>query len=72
MSEEFTKCNACGMILSSATEYHPFLACRAFETIRNGNTVQGNLKKVVEYGMKAQKQGLTITEAMNELDKVHK
>lgn len=39
-----------------------------FQACRNSLTVEANLRAVVEYGMKAQRQGLTIEEAMTRLD----
>lgn len=60
-------CAQCGM-LTSAPNYHPFAACLMFQACRNSLTVEANLRAVVEYGMKAQRQGLTIEEAMTRLD----
>lgn len=68
---ESTKCHGCGMPTSSLREYHPFTACALFEQTRNSRSVLANLKAVVEYGMEAQRRGLTASEAMEDLTKVY-
>jgi len=70
-----TACAGCGMVTSDA-EYHPFAACMMMEGDRNrsgslgGTTVRANLRAVVEYGMRAQRQGISLNRAMSDLTSV--
>lgn len=47
-----SRCAACGMPTFLA-EYHPFIACRLFESEHNGNSVRANLYAVVGFGSTA-------------------
>lgn len=49
MKPKDTPCAACGMPCAQH-EYHPYLACLAFQKCRDGSTVRANLAAVVEYG----------------------
>ena len=70
MKNEESKCHGCGMVTHGPRDYHPFAACELFKTIRNGDTVEANIRAVVEYGMKAQQQGVSLEVAMRDLTKV--
>jgi len=71
MSE--SKCSACGMTISSPREYHSFVACKLFQQTKNSRIVKMNILAVIEYGMKAQKEGLTTPEqAFNDFNLVLK
>jgi hypothetical protein len=50
--------------------YHPFAMCLMFKQTHSSTTARENLKSVVEYGMRAQRLGLTIDEVMNDITKV--
>lgn len=63
-------CSACGMSVPKATAFHPFAACLMFKGCHNGNTVDANLRSVVEYGMRAQKAGVPLDEAMRNINAV--
>ncbi|MEO0467601.1 MAG: hypothetical protein AAF216_13755 [Pseudomonadota bacterium] len=60
-------CFNCGMHTNSPAEYHPYAACLMFEAARDGDTVEANLRAVVEYGMRAQALGLSLDEAMSDI-----
>jgi hypothetical protein len=38
-----------------------------FQAARNGNTVEANLRAVVEYGMKAERAGVSLDRAMADI-----
>lgn len=57
----------CGMADAEAPTYHPYAACLMFFACANGDTVADNLRAVVAYGMKAQKAGVTLDEAMSDI-----
>lgn len=69
---EFSACTHCGMLCDNVAAYHPFAACELFKRLRSGEKVEANIKAVVEYGMKAQDRGVSITEAMNNVSSVLK
>jgi len=60
------KCAACGMPMpkDGPARYHPHLACLAFRACHNSATIDANLKAVIEYGMRAQRLGVSAEEAM--------
>lgn len=60
-------CAKCGMHVAGPRDYHPHAACLMFQACRNGNEVDDNLSAVVEYGMKAQRAGLALDQAMNDI-----
>lgn len=64
------KCHGCGMPTRSVREYHPFIACVLFEHTRNSLSVDANLRAVVNYGMTAEKKGVSLDGAMSDLTKV--
>lgn len=62
-----TTCSACGMLVGLHRNYHPHAACLMFRGCHNGNTVDANLRAVVEYGMKAQAAGVSLEKAMDDI-----
>jgi len=62
-----TTCSACGMLVGQHRNYHPHAACLMFRGCYNGNTVDANLRAVVEYGMKAQAAGVPLEKAMDDI-----
>lgn len=71
MSVKNTPCAACGMQTQSPAEYHPFVACELFKHLRDSRKVRANLRAVVEYGMAAQREGVSLDDAMRDLSTVH-
>lgn len=65
-------CRNCGMCVGGYKRYHPYAACMMFKSARNGDTVEANLRAVVEYGMRAQKAGISLDEAMNDIAAVYR
>lgn len=59
-------CAACGMHVEGSA-YHPWAACELFKRVRNGNQVEANLRAVVEYGMKAERAGVSLDRAMADI-----
>ena len=62
-----TTCSACGMPVGLHRNYHPYAACLMFRGCHAGNTVDANLRAVVEYGMKAQAAGVSLEKAMDDI-----
>lgn len=60
-------CSACGMHVGKPAAYHPHIACLAFKAAGNGNTVEANLRAVVQYGMDAQRAGVSLDRAMADI-----
>jgi hypothetical protein len=60
-------CSACGMLVGLHRNYHPHAACLMFRECHNGNTVDANLRAVVEYGMRAQAAGVSLEKAMDDI-----
>ena len=58
------------MVVGASREYHPHAACLMFQACRNGNEVAANLAAVVEYGMKAQRAGVDLDQAMHDITTV--
>ena len=58
------ECAECGMMTNHPAQFHPFAACMMFAYGHNGKQVQNNLRAVVEYGMKAQRKGVSLDDAM--------
>lgn len=50
-ANEGEDCAECGMLCQPA-EYHPFIACKLFESTRNSRTVRANLYAVIEWSGK--------------------
>lgn len=67
MLKQTIHCSSCGMTKNSPTEFHPAAACALFEHLKNSPLVEANIRFVVEYGMKAQKHGLSLDQAMNDI-----
>lgn len=67
MSDEFKHCAGCGMTTFGPRDYHPYAACVMFRQLRDGSNVEANLRAVVEYGMKCQKQGVSLDKAMRDI-----
>lgn len=65
-----THCGQCGQLIETPREYHPYAACQLFKALRNSMQVRGNLKAVIEYGMKAQAKGVSVEDAMADFNKV--
>jgi hypothetical protein len=63
-------CGECGMMLQAQREYHSFTVCKLFQYLRDSDTVRGNIKAVIEYGMKAQKAGISSDDAMADFNLV--
>lgn len=63
-------CTNCGMDNCEAPKYHPYLACLAFRECKDGNKVEANLRAVVEYGMKAERAGISLKTAMSDISMV--
>jgi hypothetical protein len=59
-------CSACGMPCR-VPEYHPYAACLMFKQTHNSATVFSNLKAVVEYGMQAERAGVSADKAMRQI-----
>ena len=60
-------CSQCGMAGVDAPKYHPYAACLMFLGCGNGDYVSHNLRAVVEYGMKAERAGVSIDAAMENI-----
>ena len=63
-------CALCKMPTGAPAEYHPYAACLMFKACHNSETVFANLTAAVEYGMKAQRQGLDLDEVMHDIRKI--
>lgn len=63
-------CAGCGMPVNGAA-YHPYVACELFKSVKHSGTVTANIQAVVEYGMKAQRKGVSIEKAMSDISSVH-
>jgi hypothetical protein len=58
------------MTIETPREYHPFAVCAMFKILLNSNQVRGNIKPVIEYGMKAQRLGVSIDDALADFNTV--
>lgn len=65
-----TSCTCCGMPGGPPGTYHPYAACLMFQQSRSSENVRANLAAVVDYGMKAQKAGVTLEQALNDFNSV--
>lgn len=61
-----SSCASCGMHLPVAA-YHPFAACELFKALWHSGQVQANLRAVVEYGMAAERAGVSLERAMSDI-----
>ncbi len=64
------RCAACGMTTATPREYHPWAVCELFKATRDSKSVLGNIRAVIEYGMKAQKAVVSVEDAMADFNKV--
>jgi hypothetical protein len=64
-------CAGCGMITLSPTEYHPFGACAMFKILLSSDQARQSLRAIVEYGMQAERQGLTLDQATGDISLHH-
>ena len=69
MSNEH-ECAECGMAVSGSAEFHPYLACMAMKHCHDSKSVRANLSWVVQYGMRAERAGVTIEQAMENFGSV--
>jgi hypothetical protein len=65
-----TTCAGCGMPTSSYREYHPWAVCELFKATRNSTNVRINIRAVIEYGMKAERAGVSVDAAMRDFNLV--
>lgn len=68
--ELVTACSCCGMGAGPPRTYHPYAACLMFQQSRSSENVRANLATVVDYGMKAQKAGVTLEQALSDFNSV--
>jgi hypothetical protein len=64
---EFSTCAQCGMLTLSPSDYHPYAACVMFTHLRQSDKVESNLKAVIEYGMRAERAGISAEQAMRDM-----
>lgn len=62
-----TSCHGCGMLLTSVREYHPFAVCELYKATRDAKRVRANIRSVIEYGMRAERAGISAEDAMRDL-----
>ncbi len=58
------------MILKTNREYHPYAACAMFKILLNSDAARANLESAVEYGMRAERSGVSLAEAMSDFNNV--
>lgn len=68
--ELVTGCGCCGHFGGGPRAYHPYAACLMFKQTRSSEAMQMNLAAVVDYGMKAQKAGVTLEQALSDFNSV--
>lgn len=61
---------ACGMLIAGPREYHPHAACTLFKQLKSSEHVFHSLSAVVEYGMRAQRAGVDLDQAMHDFGTV--
>lgn len=59
-----TTCQECGMTVPRAGEYHSFAVCLIYKQCQNRQSTIENIRSTIEYGMRAERQGKTIEQAM--------
>ena len=62
-------CQQCGMLVEHPAEYHPYALCLMVKA-SSSKTAIPNLRAVIEYGMKAERAGVSVEEAMRDLKSV--
>lgn len=67
----FWKCKKCGMLLTSKREYHPYVACELYLRTSQAEKVEDWLRGIIQYGMAAEKQGVSLDAAMRDTTKVN-
>lgn len=65
-----TPCSCCGMEDGPGLAYHPYAACLMFKETHSSEATQMNLAAVVQYGMNAQKAGVTLEQALANVNSV--
>lgn len=60
-------CQECGMVVGKGPRYHPYLACLMMKIEKSGKSVEENLRAVVKYGMEAQRLGVSLDRAMDDI-----
>jgi hypothetical protein len=68
--EIVTGCSCCGLHAGPARAYHPYAACLMFQQTHSSKATQMNLAAVVDYGMKAQRAGVTLEQALADFNSV--
>ena len=68
---KFRSCIICSMPRNGVKEFHPYAACSMFKVCHNSRTVHENLRAVVEYGMEAERAGVSLDRAMNDITWTH-
>ena len=63
-------CAACGMHIGTMREYHPWAICTLFRFTNDSRTVRANIRAVVGYGMKAERAGVSLDDAMADIKAV--
>jgi hypothetical protein len=57
-------------MVSPPQAYHPFAACLMFQQTRSSEATQANLAAVLDYGMKAAAAGITLDQALSDINRV--
>lgn len=68
-AKEKIMCAECGMA-GEPRAFHPFAVCALFKLWRNSVTVEANIRYVIEYGMKAERAGVSVEDAMRDFNLV--
>jgi hypothetical protein len=63
-------CYECGMVTKTPCEYHPWIVCDMFKAIKNGDGVRAAIRDVIEYGAKAERYGISVDDALANLNLV--
>lgn len=70
MDNQFNHCAGCGMHTETPREYHSWAVCELFKATHNSDSVRGNIKAAIEFGMRAQKAGISVDDAMADFNSV--
>ncbi len=65
-------CSGCNMDVATVREYHPFAVCELFSKLKNRGQVVENIKAVIEYGMSAERNGVSLNDAFADFNNVLK
>jgi len=52
------ECQCCGMMLSDAGEFHPWIVCALFRAGHSKKTIKANMNTVLDHGRRLERQGL--------------